>query len=73
MDIDLLLIAAILCCFFCGRSWFRVRARPSASGRSEGDSTAATTADDLQRRVEVLERIATDRKTALREKFLDLE
>lgn len=27
----------------------------------------------LQQRVEVLERIAADRKTALREKFLDLE
>lgn len=27
----------------------------------------------LQQRVEVLERIATDRKYALREKFLDLE
>ncbi len=73
MDIDLLLIAAILCCFFCGRGWYRMRARPSGGGHLKGDSTAATTADDLQRRVEVLERIATDRKAALREKFLDLE
>ena len=72
---DLFLIALILCCFFCcrGLSGLLPRHRLIPRGRSGGGSTLSATADDLQKRVEVLERIATDRKTALREKFLDLE
>ena len=72
---DLFLIALILCCFFClrGLSQWRTASGSSIDGRNEGDSSVAATAADLQQRVEVLERIATDRNTALREKFLDLE
>ena len=72
---DLFLIALILCCFFCCRGLFSLlpEHRLSPRGHSGGGSTLAATADDLRQRVEVLERIATDRKTALREKFLDLE
>lgn len=72
---DLFLIALILCCFFCFRGLFGLlpRHRLVSRGRTGGGSTLSATADDLQKRVEVLERIATDRKTALREKFLDLE
>jgi hypothetical protein len=75
MDATLLLIAAIACCFFCCRGLFVWGAghRISSRGPSRGDSPLSATAGDLQQRVEVLERIATDRKTALREKFLDLE
>ena len=75
MVTDLFLLAAILCCFICSRALFGLRAgrRSSASVYSRSGSTGAATAADLRRRVEVLERIATDRKTALRRKFLDLE
>ena len=75
MDATLLLIAAIACCFFCCLGLFAWGAGHVSSprGHSGGDSPLSTTADDLQQRVEVLERISTDRKTALREKFLDLE
>ncbi len=72
---DLFLIALILCCFLCLlglRQWQRP-AGSSIGGQNRGNSTLAATAADLKQRVEVLERIATDRKTALREKFLDLE
>ena len=72
---DLLLICLILCCFFCFRGLFGLLPRHNlvSRGRRGDGSTLSATADDLQKRVEVLERIATDRKTALREKFLDLE
>ncbi|MCZ6537353.1 MAG: hypothetical protein O7C03_08450 [Gammaproteobacteria bacterium] len=72
---DLFLICLILCCFFCFRGLFGLLPRHNlvSRGRADGGSTLSATADDLQKRVEVLERIATDRKTALREKFLDLE
>ncbi len=72
---DLFLIALILCCFFCCRGVFGLLPKHGLTprARSAGGSTLSATADDLQQRVEVLERIATDRKTALREKFLDLE
>ena len=72
---DLFLICLILCCFFCFRGLFGLRPRHNlvSRGRTGGGSTLSATADDLQKRVAVLERIATDRKTALREKFLDLE
>ncbi len=75
MFTDLFLIAAILCCFICCFALFGLLAGYGASRgvRSGGGSTSGRTAEDLQRRVEGLERIATDRKTALREKFLDLE
>ncbi len=75
MDTDLLLIAAIACCFFCCRGLFAWGTEHGTShrGHSGGDSPLSATADDLQQRVEVLERIATDRKTALREKFQELE
>jgi hypothetical protein len=75
MDTNWLLIAAIACCFFCCRGLFVWGAGLGLSyrGDSGGDSPLSATADDLQQRVEVLERIATDRKTALREEFLDLE
>lgn len=72
---DLFLIALILCCFLCCRGLIQWHGAPGPSGSSHstGDLTLSATADDLQQRVEVLECIATDRKTALREKFLDLE
>jgi hypothetical protein len=75
MDTNLLLIAAIACCFFCCRGLFvwSTEHRSSPRGHSGDDSPLSSTADDLQQRVEVLERIATDRKTTLREKFQELE
>jgi len=74
MFTDLFLIAAILCCFICCFALFGLLAGygPSSEIHSGGDSTPARSAEELPRRVEVLERIATDRKTALRRKFLDL-
>ena len=75
MDATLLLIAAIACCFFCclGLIAWGAGYGSSPRGYSPSDSNLSTTANDLQQRVDVLERIATDRKTALREKFQALE
>ena len=75
MDTNLLLVAATACCFLCCVGLFVWGAGLGLSPRSDsgGDSPLSATADDLQQRVDVLERIATDRKTALREKFQELK
>jgi len=72
---DLFFLVLILCCLFgCGGVFRRcVDNHAIDSGPAGGGSSFARDADGLQDRIEVLERIVTDRKAALREKISGLE